>query len=319
VTRVSYGTAFAIGGWLLLAPRSMLGASADMTLVLDGCSAFSEPELRELVVLELATLALPARVFTLSVRCDAAFATIRIGDPSDSRFPVEARVDLSKTAEGARARLVALAATELLAQAGQRVAEAPAPPTPSAEPRAERDAPAPTAATARSHATPRSQIYAAGTLGVMGDPATKLVGGALGAALGRHVAALIDVGFAGGSVRTSLADVRWSSWTAYAGPLVRGRVGELALGAGLGVRVGWLSLDARAAAPNEGRELGAPWAGVAVPVRVEAELSSAILPFLALEGGYVLSPVRGTIDDGRALAEQRGAWLMASAGLGVGF
>jgi hypothetical protein len=321
VTRIRSGAAFALGGWLLLLPPSALGASADMTLVLEGCSAFSEPELRELVLLELATLGLPARAFTLSVRCDADFASIRLEVTSDSRFPVEARVDLRKTAEGARARLVALAATELLAQTEQRIAETPATPTrDAAGPQAPRDSsPTPSTPTAPTQATPHSQIYAAGTLGVMGDPATKLVGGSLGAALGRHFAVLLDVGFAGGSVRTTLAEVRWSSWTAYAGPLLRGRVGDLALGAGLGLRVGWLALDARAAAPNEGRDFSAPWAGAALPLRVEAELSPAVVPFLALEGGYVLSPVRGNVDDGGALAAQRGAWLTASAGLGVGF
>jgi hypothetical protein len=69
--------------------------------------------------------------------------------------------------------------------------------------------------------------------------------------------------------------------------------------------------------PYEGLSFTAPWAGVAVPVRVAFDLGGFVLPFVGGEAGYVLAPVRGKVTDGGVLVEQRGPWLSGSVGVAV--
>jgi hypothetical protein len=293
--------------------------TGQLVIELGGCAALSEPRLRELVELELSTLRVSPGVSVLHVRCDADSAVIRLRRASGDWFPIEVRVELRETAEGARSRLVALAATELLAGAARSAEPGPSaaartPDAPAAHEEREREP--------RRRGSPEhAALHATATIGVMGAPATTLMGGSLGAGLrlSHTWSLLLDAGYTRGVAHTAVADVRWSSWSGFAGPLATLRVGPWLLGAALGLRGGWLSLRANAARPDEGRSLAAPWLGVGVPLRVQLELIGPLCGLLSLEGGYVLSPVRGNDDLGRAISSHRGVWATVGAGAALGF
>jgi hypothetical protein len=306
-----------VSGWARAQPPRL-------AIEVEGCAALAEPRLRELVELELATLQIAPGASALHVRCDADSALIRLRRDSGAWFPIEVRVELGQTEASARSRLVALAATELLAGAARSGAGESAPPVrapvslaPSSVYERERER--------ESRRRPASHdfvvVHGTATFAVMGDPATTLAGGSLGAALrlNHRWSLLVDAGYAGGVTSASPAAVRWSSWSAFAGPLATFRAGPFLLGAALGLRGGRLSLRANATQPDEGRSLVAPWLGVAVPLRVEAELVGSLRGLLSAEAGYVLSPVAGNDDAGSAIASHRGAWGTLGAGAALGF
>jgi hypothetical protein len=307
---------------LLVALPARAGAS-DVGLEVVDCPTLSESALRELVDIELATLELSHATGTLEVRCveqSAAIALERAGET----YPVRVHVDLRDNGRGARERLVALAATELLSQAersravpsGQR-AQPPAPPPPTTQSASPPDRDA--ALIERASSTGRPQLYAAATVSLTGKPNSALWGGGLGASLGfgRHWALELGTRFERGREALEAADVRWSMLSGFVGPAYRERGRMLELSAALGVRGGWLAFDAEAAAPDEGRSLTAPWAGLALPVRVAGRFTGRVLPYLGVEGGYVLAPVEGMLDDGSVLIEQSGPWVAFSFGVGV--
>lgn len=297
-------------------------AQQPLELELQGCSALSESALREHLALELSTLGLVGTGMTLRLRCDAAGVLVELGQGSN-REPVQGRVELGDTEPGARERLVSLAASELIAQ------------TTRAPPSEAHTEPATAATTARRSVAPakpardthrqqrparrsRAELSAAASAALQGEPKATLWGAALGArfVLGARVALVVDARFERGQQALSLADVRWTSWSGFAGVALSGQVAALELSAGLGVRAGWLSLAANALAPNDGARLTAPWGGVAVPLRVTF-VGRRLRPFVGTEAGYITLPVRGNVNDGSVLLEERGVWLSGSLGVAV--
>ncbi|HEY6079295.1 MAG TPA: hypothetical protein VIW29_10855, partial [Polyangiaceae bacterium] len=255
----------------------------------------------------------------LHVTCEQDVAEIRVDGPVAGDSPFQVRVELRDTAAGARERLVALAATELLSQI-ERGSESARPAAPSVPPSAASST-VPEARDAGPAASPSRrtvELFAAASVARTGQPATLLWGGSLGTLIGwgKHGGLLFDTRFESGETTLELARVRWSVLSAFAGPALRFELSKARFVAGLGLRGGWLALDATATAPHEGQRMTAPWAGVALPLRVSAGLG-VVAPFFGLEGGYVVLPVRGDVDGEATLVAQRGPWLAASVGLGV--
>jgi hypothetical protein len=299
--------------YALLVAAVAVSARAEVGLALDGCDPLSEGALREHLTLELRTLGLERATSSLQLRCDGALVTVELTQSSGEPYPVKVRVELGETARGERERLVALAVTELISQAER-------PPRAAREtvvrPPLERiPPPAPAARPAPERAV---ELFVAASGGVAGSEQTRVWGGALGARLGfERWALLLDTRFEGGDQSLVLANVRWSSLSGFLGATVAARSRYHELSAGLGVRAGWLSLAGRAEPPHLGSSMTAPWAGVALPVRAALLAGSRARPFVGLEGGYVLLPVSGLVDDGTVLLSQRGLWLTASVGVGV--
>lgn len=300
-------------------------ADAHVDLQLEACAELSESALREHLAIELLTLGLDAQATHLTLRCEQGAVAIQLYRADGTLYPIASRVALGDTARGARERLVALAASELTAQAAREEREARAagearePPRPSLRvtPRAvpERDEAPPREKRARR----RVELSLGGGGASTGSPSTWLWGGVLGArfGLGERGSVVVDVALQRGSERVELAQVRWTKLDAFAGGAIGGELGPLRLSAGLGVRAGWLTLAASADSPNTGQSLTAPWAGPALPLRIALATSASVLPFVAGEAGYVALPVRGRASDGRLLLEQRGFWLGGSVGLAV--
>lgn len=304
-------------------------AGAGVSLSLADCPGLEEQALREHLELELVTLRLEHADARLLVSCSDGSANIALTG-AQGPYPVQVRVALRDTAKAARERLVALAATELLAQAERTPSSADG----HSRPREAARSPlvgAVDAAGSAAATRPRKhrlvELFVAASVALDGTPTTTLYGGSLGTLLGlsRHWALLFDTRFERGAAELTSASVRWSVLSGFAGPTFRVEASSLRLAAGLGLRAGWLALDASASTPHEGLSLTAPWAGGALPLRLSTELGSWLVPFVGIEAGYVLMPVRGNIErrtsggsawDG-ALVEQRGAWFSGSAGFGV--
>lgn len=312
-----------VGACLLWAwPACALASESHVALELHECEALSENALREHLALELSTLGLSLTEARLVLRCEPSSVAIELFQGSGERYAVAVRVELRDTARPARERLVALAATELLAQAERaRAAE----PVSAARP-APRPAPVPAAISADSvnpraavKPRPRIELFVAGHAALDGAPRAALWGGSLGARWGvsRAWSVLVDTRLERGQEKVSLADVRWTLLSGFAGAAVNAQAGSWGLAAGLGIRAGWLALDASARAPNEGLGFTAPWAGVAAPLRVAFDAGGSVLPFIGGEVGYVLAPVRGRVKGAEVLVEQSGLWLCGSVGVAV--
>ena len=313
--------------WLVVCVLASLGrtggaaAGGHVGLNLRDCSAvggLDERALREHLQLELVTLQLEQSQATLSVRCEQGAASIALERTPGDRYPIQVRVELRDTAKAARERLVALAATELLSQAEQApLNETSVAAWPMPAPRVDR-----VDDLAREEAAPRSrpvELFVAANAALDGAPKTALWGGSLGTlvGLGQRWSLLFDARFERGVTRQALLDVRWSVLSGFAGAVARGELGWLDVALGGGARAGWLTLDATARAPHEGSSFTAPWAGLALPLRLSTELAGRAVPFVGVEAGYVLLPVRGSSSAGEPLVEQKGPWVSCSAGLGL--
>ncbi|MES1182438.1 MAG: hypothetical protein ABUL60_01415 [Myxococcales bacterium] len=316
-TRLALGASF---GSTALPARAADGGH--VRLELHACAELSESALREHLELELSTLGLSKVEARLLLACEPEAVSIELYRDTGERYPVQARVALGDTAKAARARLVALAASELVAQAerareNERVQPPPAPRKSSTALVDSQRAPVAPAVTSPRHRP--IELLVAGNVALVGVPRATLWGGSLGARWGvtRAWSVLVDTRFERGEERLGLADVRWTSLSGFVGADLGTHVGPVRLSGGFGVRAGWLALSASAAVPNEGLGFTAPWAGVAVPLRAAFDMGGFVSPFFGCEGGYVLAPVRGKVDDGSVLMEQRGGWLAGSVGVAI--
>jgi hypothetical protein len=292
---------------------SGLGIAAPPALELADCPSLSQAILNEHLALELSTLGLADAESRVLLRCTGSVVVVELETAPGARYPIEVRVQLRDTVPAERERLVALAASELVARAER----------PASEP--ERLEPVSTAANVAPalrlppRARPAHELFVAGSVGFAGYPKTALWGAGLGARLGLRApwALLLDSRFERGHADVPWAEVRWSSLSGLVGAGASYSVGPWQLSLGLGARGGWLSFDTVADSPHRAYDLTAPWLGVALPLRAALETGAGVVPFVGVEGGYVLLPVRGVLDDGSVLSAQRGAWLSLSLGLGV--
>lgn len=300
-------------------------ASASETTAREGpplslvdCGSLSEAALAEHLSLELATLGVSATSARLTLRCEPGRVAVFLAARGD-QAPVSAVIELRDTAPSARERLLALAASELVAQAER--AHPPEPPrqAPPASVRGSRAEKLPRQAPSRdSRRSSSGELSAAVAVVTAGEPRSVLWGGQLGArfGLGEHTALVLDGRFERGSDGLALADVRRTSLSGLIGASARGQTGPIELSGGLGLRAGWLSLLASPRAPHEGGNVTAPWAGLALPMRA-ALISGSLRPFAAAELGIVTLPVRGTTDDDAVLVAHRGVWLAVSLGVAL--
>ena len=91
--------------------------ASSVSLVERDCSLLDERALGELVELELRTLSATGSRVRVEIVCSGHVAAVSLADADGRPYPIASRVDFSKAGPGARERLVALAATELVAQA----------------------------------------------------------------------------------------------------------------------------------------------------------------------------------------------------------
>lgn len=296
---------------VLCTPRDAHADSGDINVSLDGCPDLDEAALLKVLNIEIRTLAI-ASDFRLVIHCEGPLAIIRLESNQRVEFPVEVRVDTSSTAVTARARLIALAASELAAQA-ERAAER--------HPASEPATPKPPRAKARVRPAPERARRA---LRPFGDLSVRRVGsqGAWlwGAAIGAEVRAFgplalsIDGWFERGRTAHSLASVDWSALSGSLAVVFRGGSGPVHWTAGCGLLAGRLVLSATATSPGEGRTLSGPWLGPLLELRTIAAIGRGPELFAGVDAGFVTLPMRGTVDRGPVLVKADGPWIGATIG-----
>ena len=217
-------TALAVA--VTLAAWSVVARAADgqLELLLRDCDSLSRGALEEHLALELATLGLANVRARLQLRCEQTSVAVELTRASGRRYPVAARVELDGTAKAARERLVALAASELIAQAERDSSETQPRRARPAAPVTVLPVVATPGAAIRSAKLPRSELFAAANAAFTGEPRAALWGGTLGTrwGVGRTWSVLFDTrdqlershGLAGdkvAAVRTSLASAERAS------------------------------------------------------------------------------------------------------------
>ena len=291
-------------------------ARAKSAIELDGCDPLDRELLVELFELELRTLKLDQSHFELVVSCEGESATIRVLQAVTGATPARTSVDLSRTAPEARERLVALAASELLAQAErERREEAPAPQAEPAPP------PRPPLFVALPRPKPLPALLVGASATRMGDPRTVLWGALLGmqAPLPGPLSLGVDTRYAWGTTETPLASVDWTLLSAAIELAVEGLADPFTITLGPSLRGGWVALEAQAESPARGDRVTGPWLAGAGVLRFAPQLERHVLLFAGLEVGCVLVPVRGTVDDGPTLVSADGCFVGGSACAGYRF
>ncbi len=290
-------------------------------LVLSGCEGLDEAETRKLLDMELATLGVTAPAdTTIEVACTADDARIRLLHAGQQLLPIEVHVQMAVTEEGARPRLIALAASELAAQAARRATEPP----PAAAEKPAAKSPPPAGREASKAPPPDRHLalapFIAARLRRTGDPATSLVGGSTGLEVG--IAPQVSLGFEAraerGSTELSTAKVEWKAFTVAALVYVGAAWGPLDCAIGAGAEVGRLELDAEALVANaRGQALSGPWGGPLVSLRLRTPNTRGVFVRTSAEAGLVTLPVRGSLDGAGVLVDASGVWLAGSLGIGI--
>jgi len=306
--RTSGSLAILLGS--LLHASTAFGASADIRTSANGCADYDRERLDELLAIEAETIGAehPARPSDVVLECRGSVVSFRVSlrDGSDTRSGM---VDPGAADRASRTRLLALAISELFAQLWSRAPEAPPAVARAAPPAAER--PAYATWGLRGGAALRSVL----------DPRAGLLGAAVGADywLLPSIGLGLDVEGVFGNVRSEHADVGVTLVSTSVHAVAGLRVGDVALGAGPGVRLGLAKFAPQVTSANAiGHDVTGPWAG---PFGLAlAQWSKAgFAVYASFEIGVVTLPVVGTLNGQSAELALRGAWLAAGLGAGAAF
>jgi hypothetical protein len=302
--------------WLLLASlfvASVARAESGPHVSVGACPGIEAGELSRLLAIELRTLdpVIVTRVREIEVRCQGDVVEV-VALPDGEASPVEVSVSLSASERGSLARLLALRISE------QLTTPAPAPP-----PSPPSDPPPPVSVPAVEREPPAARPLARGAVSLsastrrVGKPAAWLGGIGVGyvAPLPARLALQADVDFVVGSVHTGVADVSWRELGCAVALLARLRSEHLdaAIGPGFRANVAWLSAN-NVDTGHAGRNLSAAWSGPLVLAQLGLHGRSPWQALLAIEGGYVIVPIEGSLDARRTLLSISGLWLSARAG-----
>lgn len=314
-------------GFVVTLATSVARAETDVPVLLElhECNGLDEAELRRIVAAELGAAAAEQggpSVTKVSVSCEGPKATLRVEDPL-SRKAVQRSINLGKADTRARARLVAIASTELVLASW---AELETNPKPQVEP--EGPPPSPEAQeAARGIARDRMPGYEPRKrhwydsetpadrglhLLVVGSERSflnydgMLWGGGLrlGDEPFRFVAWSVDALFEKGSIALDTGRVDVTSVTGGGRLLAYVRVGHFYGGMGAGLRVGFASTTGSSSLALWGWPLGCAALSVHVGTSLLIELSG--------EASYVILPVGGESTPGTL----RGGWFSGQLGLG---
>lgn len=292
-----------------------------MSVVLDiqGCDA--PAEIVRIVELELAQpVAVPpapvpneaAGGTRIAVACDASTASVRVTAAGES---VARTVALADTAPGARPRLIALAAVELIST---RPKPAPAPVVAQA-PSLVPPMPAASIDAAVQPAPARRGVHVAALGGgVAFDSNTGLLGGG-GLRLagpGAPIGWMVDVGVHRGESEVPHGRVTTDLIDAGVAVSIGRSLGQFDLAFAGGLRGGMVRLGGTSDEMVTTDRFWAPWLGGFGLANAELRMTQRMTMQLAIEGGRVISPVGALVDDVREVGID-GAWLGIHLGIGV--
>ena len=280
-----------------------------VTLDIQGCEV--PAEIVRIVEVELGEPIVPVEApggLRIEVACDAQSARLLVKDAAG--FAART-VELGDATPRARARLIALAAVELVSRSTPQApiaAQVTAVPEPI-------DAVAPPGKT-----TPRLGVTAFGG-GIVFDSNTGLLGGG-GLRVSRSgapVGWLVDVRAHHGERAVTHGHVTTDVVDAGVGVVVGRPVGPLHLSLAAGARGGGVRLAGTATDEMEmvrTNKFWAPWAGGFALADIELPVLPRVMMHLTIEGGYVVSPVGGLVDNVRAVGVD-GPWMGVHLGIGT--
>jgi hypothetical protein len=338
--RSAIGVAVLVVATVAGAPRRARGQGAHpaVTLELDRCEDAPADEVRRLVTVELGAALVQGRgqadagdardTTRVTIGCSPAepeVVSVAVRDPTTGKA-LQRSITLAGVPRADRARLVAIAAAELVAASWSELAH----PSESL-PRAVAATASPGArdlalASALRRERPAPQrpwhISVLGTARRVSDLRRVLLGGGIGAQrTGAHGLGVgLDVLVEGGEQQATLGDV--DTLLVSAGPMAFARAdfGPLAWESGLGARLGMARLAGQGssdpAMPVRGQTVREPWGGPMLVLRGLVALPRRFVLSLAGEAGYVVAGVVGRVDGAPDLAV-RGLWWGATLGVGL--
>ena len=283
---------------VLIASPALAGDHRPVALAIEGCETANE--IRDLVSLELGEpLAEDARATRAIVTCRADEAALRVDAPANGKS-LSRTLDLAAAMPKARARLVALALVELISASWTEV-EAPAP-----APLVPRD----DSASLRVVAHGGGSAFSGGT-GLLGGGGVRVAGDR--ALLGW----LVDLQARHGRTGVTLGEVSTDVLDIAAALAIHHTWSRTQLAFAAGLRGGTARL---AGAPEmttvRADHFWAPWLGALALGRATLTLAPRWCVELAVEGGRVIVPIGGLVNDRREVAID-GGWLSVELGVGV--
>jgi hypothetical protein len=294
-------------------------AGPPLALTLAGCERYDEAKLRELVSIEMGTIAArgaaPAGASAdVRVACAGDRATIALA-PAEGVRATQSELDLSAAAPATRERLLALAITEVVAQGW---APPPAPPPPVAPPPpatlVAQPAPAPS--------PPVFGVFAGTSARLMASPATWLAGLDVGVvrAVTSWAGVVLDARAEAGEGDTALARVGWRQLTVTGAVALGVTRARWAAHLAPGWTLGYAWLTGRPDAPSSaGAGLGGTWSGPSLTLRARHDLGQRAFVGLEVASGYVTRRLVGLVDGAQPIFEIRGAWALAGLAAGISF
>jgi hypothetical protein len=290
------------------------------------CVGAPEHEVRRIVGVELGALlagaSSPATETTLvRVGCEGKLTTLRVEDPVSGKS-LERMVDLSEVDRSARARLLGLAAAELVSASW---VELEANPRPDVAPVGARASPETTRA-ARASVQARLPLRLPLRMTAIGSRRWFLArGGALwGGGLRASEDSFPAIGWSAdvlvehGTIAASLGTVAIDTVTVGGALLLHHEWSIVSMRSGLGLRGGVATMHGEPYARHlaEGKSVAAPWVWPMLVVGVSVAPARPLVVELGAEGGYVVLPMGGRVGGTREVLLD-GAWVSAQLGVGM--
>jgi hypothetical protein len=318
-----------------LATSSLAHAQADdnhprVRLQVHSCTGTSENEVRHLVGLELGALltdeSVPGEVTEVSVSCERQHVWLRVDDPITGKALTRV-VDLSSDPVSARARLVALAATELVVASWTELETNPSPQVPPAGPRPSDHAVAAARKVVGSRLpkqmnpkVEQMRLLVVASRRSFFSEQTALWGG--GVRVGRDEFSVAgwtaDLLAEHGETEVSLGRVTMDTFTVGGSLYLYRRWAWATFQLGFGIRVGMARLSGETDESVEAQTASgiAPWGWPTANGGLRIEPYGPLIIEAAGETGYVVLPMSGTVD-GRREYTVDGLWLGAQLGIGL--
>jgi len=306
-----------------------------IVLTLDPCAGVDAREVRRLVPIEMGAPLVPGaadprettRVSLGCVAGDPRTARLEVRNPTTGKT-LERVLALGDVPRSDQARLVAIAAVELVAASWSDLGHAPeefAPPPPR-PPRAVPTivvAPAPPPSISQPPAPPRWRALVVGSVRGFGGLPRVLAGGGVAAQrdLGARFAVAVDGLVEEGTQPVSLGSVDSTLLSLGVQVLARVRTGPVTWEPGVGARVGWGRLAGVAGGGTSDVRAGtvsAAWVGPAATLRGLWALPRGFVASLGGELGDTPGGLAGRVD-GVTDVSIKGSWWSAMLGLGHAF
>jgi len=316
-----------VGAW---ATQARAAERPRLRVEVDPCVGVPAAAVRRDVAVELDALLVEARdsdaldTTSVSIGCADGLVRVSVEDPLSGKQLVR-RIDPARESTKGRARLLALAAVELVSASWLelRVGNAPSTAVDATASAAARQTAAASVARIIDQPswTPAWRVALLGAGRGFSSPFTRNYGAQLNLQRDLRRGLAVEAGVSGerGDAEVSLGRVASLLGSSSLTVVVRSQLDGWGLEAGLGGRIGLVRLVGTPATSEpdaEGRRAVRPWGGPLLLLRPYIPIGDRVALFAGLETGLVTLPVAGLVDGLVDLALE-GFWLTIGAGVTV--